>query len=391
MRLFITYRDERYQYDAKDQAAVRDIKETIREVFGIGPDEGPAGVDLQEKKLLTLTYAGSDLDDTWTVTDIGLLTGCTLKAVLRDQIKPTLFIHTMFNNKVLPLFDKINFHHTSVMQFRGMVSRKTGLPVGVFRMVSCVKNTEESDNAEGLHSGPIEGDVEGSLPATPQSAPRGKKTPLVPLEMFDCHMLSDYGLGLNSTVKVETWDGWSELLKLCLHGFTTQVMESLSQDEVIARYQMKVALYVAAHFGHVDLAVTLLRSGMRADEPVGDHPMRQWCQASLRHIDSMKAPVHEATEAGQLGVLRSFVHNNVCNVLAKDGNGLTPLNISLRCRQKPCASFLLTKHWSKVNYTKRVQMPLSIYVKMKRWSDRAKDKVSGCFVFISLRAKITHQ
>ena len=40
------------------------------------------------------------------------------------------------------------------------------------------------------------------------------------------------------------------------------------------RYQMRVCLHVAAQHGHVDLALSLLRQGVRADEPVGDHPAR---------------------------------------------------------------------------------------------------------------------
>merc|ERR1711976_405932 len=132
--------------------------------------------------------------------------------------------------------------------------------------------------------------------------------------MYDCHTLDDYGLELGNTVNVEVWDGWTDFLNLAMMGFATHMMDNLSHDEVVARYQMKVAMYVAAHFGNVDLAVSMLRLGIRADEAVGSHPTRQWCKAAEEHIDSYKAAVHEAAEFGQLGVLRSFVHHNVCNV-----------------------------------------------------------------------------
>lgn len=37
-------------------------------------------------------------------------------------------------------------------------------------------------------------------------------------------------------------------------------MESLDiVDEAVSFYQLKTALYVAAHFGHMDLAVTIVR------------------------------------------------------------------------------------------------------------------------------------
>lgn len=49
---------------------------------------------------------------------------------------------------------------------------------------------------------------------------------------------------------------------------------------------MRVALYIAAHYGHVDLAVNLLKCGVKADEPVGDHPKRLWCKDDKSgHID----------------------------------------------------------------------------------------------------------
>ena len=49
---------------------------------------------------------------------------------------------------------------------------------------------------------------------------------------------------------------------------------------------MRVALYIAAHYGHVDLAVNLLKCGIKADEPVGDHPKRLWCKDDKSgHID----------------------------------------------------------------------------------------------------------
>ena len=67
------------------------------------------------------------------------------------------------------------------------------------------------------------------------------------------------------------------------------------------------------------------------------------------------------------------------------GNDLMPLNISLRKKQKSCASFLLTKQWSKIIYTTRHSIPLSIYVKMRRWADRSKDKVTTPgILFLSL-------
>lgn len=333
MRVTVTYENQRHTLDICAMERVDDIRERVRDAFGIGSDEGPTGTDLQEKKILTLTYAGAELDNNWYFSDIGIASGATVKALLRDEIKPTIYIYSVFNDEIVPVIQKINFRTMTVGDFRGIASRKTGLPVGVFRLLNKHKQ-----------------------------------------EMFDCHSLDEYDVELGSTVTLEVWDGWTDFLNLAIMGFATHMMDNLSTDEVTSRYQLKVALYVAAHFGHVDLAVSLLRLGIHADEAIGMHPMRQWCKHTEQHVDSYKAPIHEAAEFGQLGVLRSFVHHNVCTVLAKDANGLTALNISLRKKQKGCASFLLTKQWSKMSYNKKHSVPLSIYVKMKRWGERGRDK-----------------
>ncbi len=336
MRIFVVYEGDRVTVDVDENDQVLVVKDIVREAFSLGADQSPSGLEGPEKKILVLHHQGADLDDHWPVMDVGISSGATIKAVMRDQIKPVLYIHSVYNNDVIPILEKMNMRTFTVAELRSIVTRKSGIPVGAFRLMS-------------------PGQV----------------------EMFDCHTLDSYEVEVGNKIRLETWDGWNEFLNLVVKGLTSQVFASLNtNDDIMARYQMKLALYMAAHFGHVDLAVSLLRQGIRADEPVGDHPSRLWCRTEDdAHIDSLKAPVHEASEMGQLGVLRSFVHHNVCNVLAKDGNQLTPLNIALRKKQKPCASFLLTKQWSKINYTSKTAIPLNIFVKMKRWGDRAKDKV----------------
>ena len=272
-------------------------------------------------------------DPSWYVNDLAIQPGSTLRAYMKEVVKPVLYIKTLYNGKELPLLQSLVLNTMSVSELRGITSRKTGLPVGVFRILS----------------------------------PAGK-------ELFDCQSLEMYDITEGDLITVETWDGWSEYLQSCVLGFTSQVMSQLSSDEVVARYQMKVAMYLAAHFGNVDLAVHLIRQGIRPDEPVGEHPLRQWCK-NVSHIDSLKTPIHESAESGQLGVLRTFVNHNVCTCLARDGNDLTPLNLALRNQQRPCASFLLTKQWSRIGYNNNKSISLTMFTKMKKWATNAKGKV----------------
>ena len=62
-------------------------------MLGLGADEGPTGVQVQEKKILTLNYAGSELEDAWSFADIGIGEASTVKALLREEVKPSLYVY----------------------------------------------------------------------------------------------------------------------------------------------------------------------------------------------------------------------------------------------------------------------------------------------------------
>ena len=92
-------------------------------------------------------------------------------------------------------------------------------------------------------------------------------------------------------------------------------------------------------------------------------------------MDRLRCPIHVAAETGQLAIFRTFVHVDTCSIFASDGQGLKPLNISLRKKQKAITSFLLTKQWTSVTYGSSKQtIPLYLYSKMKKWGDRARDR-----------------
>ena len=86
-------------------------------------------------------------------------------------------------------------------------------------------------------------------------------------------------LQIGHTVSVETWnENWNEFLNYVINGYTPHVVQHISQqrNDNLAKYEMRVALYMAAHYGHMDLAVTLQRLGARASEPTGEHSARLW-------------------------------------------------------------------------------------------------------------------
>ena len=286
----------------------------------------------QDKKVLVLSYAGSDLNDGWIFTDLGIVPGSTCKVCMKEEVKPVLFVKCSHSGEVIEIMDDYNVEKMEVADLRTMVAKKSGLPVSIFRLVSR-KN----------------------------------------LELFDGHTLFDYGIECGNTVYMECWDGWTELINYSILGLTPSVTPLIVQDEIQSRFQLKVILYISAHFGCVDLARTCIRAGVRPDEPVGEHPSRQWCR-DQSHIETKRAPVHEAAEFGQLGVLRLFVSTDITCSMAREGRSLTPLNLALRNKQKPCASFLLTKQWVRVPVTRSQSMTLQTWRRIKTWCDRCKER-----------------
>ncbi|KAK3084830.1 hypothetical protein FSP39_019824 [Pinctada imbricata] len=294
MLVFGLYEGDRISLDVPIGSSVGEVKRMFQDKLNIHIDE----MNRKDLKILVLHYSGADLDESWCFTDLGIPAGSTIRVVMKEEVQPALYIYCTFNQETIEIVDKdLNVPLMDVEDLRTTVGNKSGLPVSIFRLVS----------DKGM-------------------------------EMYDGHQLYDYGLDSGSTIRLENWDGWNEFINLCIMGFTPQVLAQISQDEVISRFQLKVALFIAAHFGCADLARVLIKQGVRADEEIGVHPHRLWC-TNQAHIETKKCAIHEATEQGQLNCLRLFVNHDITTVMAKDGHELTALNIALRRGKKPCASF----------------------------------------------------
>ncbi|KAL4223430.1 Ankyrin repeat and ubiquitin domain containing 1 [Mactra antiquata] len=328
MLVFGVHEGERVAIDVPIGSTVGEVKKMIQVKLNIFFDE----LVKQDKKVLVLSYAGSDLGDTWVFTDLGIVPGSTVKVCMKEEVKPVLFVKCSHSGEVIEIMDDYDVERMLVDDLRTVVSKKAGLPVSIFRLVS-----------------------------------RDGK------ELFDRHELFDYSIECGDTIYMESWDGWKELINYSILGLTPSVMPLIVTDEIQSRFQLKVVMYIAAHFGCVDLARTCIRQGIRPDEPIGEHPSRQWCK-DQSHIETLRSAIHEAAEFGQLGVLRLFVNQDIACSMAREGRNLTPLNLALRNRQKPCASFLLTKQWVRVPVTRAQSMTLQTFRRIKLWCERCKEK-----------------
>jgi hypothetical protein len=187
---------------------------------------------------------------------------------------------------------------------------------------------------------------------------------------------------------LETWVGWDPFLKYCMNGYTKQVIKTMSSDEIIRQYQSKVALYLAAHYGHYDLAHSMIGFGARPDRPVGEHPSREWCvEFNSKKPEYLKCPIHEAVKSGQLKIVTLF-SKDIWVLLEPDGFGVLPWRLALRNdhkdsvkneMQKDVARFLLAKQFSGkiklVSSYRSCNVSYNLYYHLKRWAERARERV----------------
>ncbi|XP_036374855.1 protein ANKUB1-like [Megalops cyprinoides] len=328
MRIFIAFEGSCEPFDISQDQTVRTIKWMIKDFFHMQLSD-----DKRTHRFIDLTYAGATLQDSWVLPDVGIAPSSTIHCVLKEEDKPILHVFSAVTKETLSVMGTVFLLSTSVSKLKSLVSLQNGLPVSTFRL-------------------------------TTQTG----------LELYNCNCLDEYGIEVGTTLHLDTWDGWTEFLRGCFLGHRHTVQHYLSEEEPVMRFQQRVALYVAAFFGHLDLADWLLRRGVRAEEAVGVHPYREWCKET-DHPEVSKCPVHAAAEAGQLHILKFFINNSVLNLNCRDHRGRSPLQITIQHRHRDCVQYLITKLWSMVSFP-GLSFPMGTYIQIKRWVHKAQRQAS---------------
>ncbi|KAF0879800.1 protein ANKUB1 [Crocuta crocuta] len=323
MRIFIAFEGSFEPFDVSADETVEAVKLMIKDYFHI-----PLSEDEQGRWYLELMYAGAALKDSWRLADVGISFCSTLKCFVKEEDKPTLYVFNAVTQETMPMMENISLLGKKVSDLRTLVALRCGFPVSVF----CLRT------------------------------PNG-------MEMYDCNTLRDYQTDIGTTLRLDVWDGWKEFLMGCLLGQKLKVQRYLSDEGPVLKYQKKVALFIAAFYGYIELTEWALKQGVRPDEAVGVHPYRAWCHEAL-HADVSKCPIHAAAEAGQLLILKAFVNCSVLCLECKNAAGQIPLTITFKHKHKDCVLYLLGKMCSIVSFPK-ISVPMRIYIKIKQWVLRA--------------------
>ncbi|KAF5914588.1 hypothetical protein HPG69_007974 [Diceros bicornis minor] len=323
MRIFIAFEGSFEPFDVSADETVEAVKLMIKDYF-----HTPLSEDEHGRQYLELMYAGAALKDSWRLADVGISFCSTLKCFVKEEDKPTLYVFNAVTQEMMPIMESISLLGKKVSDLRTLIALRCGFPVSVF----CLRT------------------------------PKG-------LEMYDCNTLRDYQTDIGTTLRLDVWDGWKEFLMGCLLGQKLKVQRYLSNEGPVLKYQKRVALYIAAFHGYIELTEWALKQGVRPHEAVGVHPYRVWCQEAL-HADVSKCPIHAAAEAGQLLILKAFVNCSVLCLECRNAAGQTPLTVAFKHKHKDCVLYLLSKMWSTVSFLK-ISVPMRIYIKIKQWILRA--------------------
>ena len=135
----------------------------------------------------------------------------SIKVGVKEEKVADYFLYVKFKKETMCLYDtELDPYDSTIFELRIYISNLLGLPLSIFRLKSAAN-----------------------------------------VELFDDKTFKYYDLHLKSTIILETWQGWDNFLHNTIKGFTKQVLKSMSQDEYIKQYQMRVALYIAAYYGNL--------------------------------------------------------------------------------------------------------------------------------------------
>jgi len=102
MLVFGVFEGERLSLDVPVGSSVGDVKKLFQIKFNIFVDE----FNKKDRKVVVLHYSGSDLDESWCFTDLGIQPGSLIKICMKEEIKPVLFVTCSYNEETIDIVDK---------------------------------------------------------------------------------------------------------------------------------------------------------------------------------------------------------------------------------------------------------------------------------------------
>ena len=204
MRYFIHYskKNSLKRVDVKDDTRIEQIIDLVKDEFGLRTTPND-----EDKTSIVLNYNGEDLKPTWSFADSAIPTGSIIHCSYRPKKKADLYVHCLFNDQLLPIFDSTITINTSIAQIRKIISNQIGIPLSTFFL-----QTYHHHEQQPLH---------------------------------DQMKLYQANLNLNDHIYLRVWSSFEHLITSSFKGFPIKY----SNDHLIRHYQLQIALHCAAFYG----------------------------------------------------------------------------------------------------------------------------------------------
>ena len=290
MRYFVNYDKTRYKLDVPPDKEVRWIKQLLR---------GKIGSNTGEK--FVLHHGRIELQDDW------------MLSKLVCSIPPGSIIHCKICKNRLDIEVELNYS-----------SKRHSI-------------MEEFNQADTIHKLKCEIQYSLGLPVSSFTLYFGS------LKMYDNQKLDEFNINAPAIITLTSWKGWDKFLWCATEGRTKQLAGSMEKEvHSVYKYQQRVALFIAAHYNHVDMASSLLQQGVSCSEPVGDHPSELWREPLQKHHPELTTPIFHAAAKGNLDILRLFLETKPDLMISVDTQEHTLIDVALKHKHVKCVEYMKT-------------------------------------------------
>ena len=160
--------------------------------------------------------------------------------------------------------------------------------------------------------------------------------------MYDNQKLDKFTINAPAIIALTSWKGWDKFLWCATEGRTKQLASSMEKDQSVCKYQQRVALFIAAHYNHVDMASWLIQLGVLCSEPVGVHPSKLWFELLQKSHSEQTTPVFHAAANGNLDILRLFLEAKPDLMINVDSQEHTLIDVALKNKHVKCVEYMKT-------------------------------------------------
>jgi len=323
MRYFVDYDTNRYRLDVPPNKEVRWIKQILRDKTGCNTGEK-----------FVLCHGTTELQDDWVLSK------------LASSIPAGSVIHCSVCKNRLDIEVELNYSgkRHSIM--------------------------EEFSRADTVHDLKCEIQFRLGLPVSSFTLYCGNR------KMYDSQKLDEFNIYAPATITLLSWKGWNKFLWCATEGRTKQLAGSMKSDQFVYKYQQRVALFIAAHYNHVDMASQLLQLGVSCSKPVGVHPGKLWCDPLQKSPPELTTPIFHAAAKGNLDVLRLFLEAKPDLLMNLNSQGNTLIDVALKHRHIKCVEYMKTvKLRSRSAAFTKYSYTFKLVVRLVRWRKVASSRL----------------